>query len=169
MATTFASAAVAISSFTGLKAETPKTVCAKQCSSGSAGAVKAGAIRASLKDVGVAAAAAAASLVLASNALAIDVKLGSDDGGLVFEPSAFTVSAGEKITFKNNAGFPHNVVFDEDEVPSGVDAGAISMPEDALLNGPGETYEVTLSTKGEYSFYCAPHQGAGMAGKVTVN
>lgn len=38
-------------------------------------------------------------------------------GGLVFEPSSVTVKAGEAITFTNNAGFPHNVVFDEDEVP----------------------------------------------------
>lgn len=87
----------------------------------------------------------------------------------MFVPSDFSVASGEKIVFKNNAGFPHNVVFDEDEVPSGVDAGSISMPEEELLNAPGETYSVTLSAKGAYSFYCSPHQGAGMVGKVTVN
>lgn len=38
-------------------------------------------------------------------------------GSLVFEPNSVTVKAGEAITFTNNAGFPHNVVFDEDEVP----------------------------------------------------
>jgi plastocyanin len=35
----------------------------------------------------------------------------------VFEPSSLTVAKGEAVTFVNNAGFPHNVVFDEDEVP----------------------------------------------------
>nr|prf plastocyanin [Rumex obtusifolius] len=98
----------------------------------------------------------------------IEIKLGGDDGALAFVPGSFTVAAGEKIVFKNNAGFPHNIVFDEDEVPAGVDAAKISMSEEDLLNAPGETYAVTLSEKGTYSFYCSPHQGAGMVGKVTV-
>ncbi|XP_072967974.1 plastocyanin A'/A''-like [Typha angustifolia] len=164
------SAAVTIPSFTGLKA-------------GGAAATRAATIsaprtspppmamsaRASLKEVGVAVAATAASAMLASNALAIDILLGGGDGSLAFVPNDFSVAAGEKIVFKNNAGFPHNVVFDEDEIPSGVDVNAISMKEEEYLNGPGETYEVTLKEKGSYTFYCAPHQGAGMVGKVTVN
>ena len=87
----------------------------------------------------------------------------------MFQPSAFVVASGEKIVFKNNAGFPHNVVFDEDAVPPGVDAAKISMSEEDLLNAPGEEYSVTLTEKGSYTFYCSPHQGAGMVGKVTVN
>lgn len=70
-------------------------------------------------------AATAASAMLASNALAIEVLLGGSDGTLAFVPSEFSVAPGEKIVFKNNAGFPHNVVFDEDSVPAGVDAGKI--------------------------------------------
>ena len=38
-------------------------------------------------------------------------------GSLVFEPSSITIAKGESVTFVNNAGFPHNVVFDEDNVP----------------------------------------------------
>ncbi|KAM0967582.1 hypothetical protein ACFX13_016351 [Malus domestica] len=160
-------AAVTIPSFTGLKSSGAAKVSA---------AVKVSAsprqmcvVKSSLKDVGVAVAATAASAILASNAMAIEVLLGSDDGGLAFVPNSFSVAPGEKIVFKNNAGFPHNIVFDEDEVPSGVDAGKISMSEEDLLNAPGETYAVTLTEKGSYSFYCSPHQGAGMVGKVTVN
>ncbi|KAF6168058.1 hypothetical protein GIB67_011443 [Kingdonia uniflora] len=93
-------------------------------------------------------AATAASAMLASNAMGIEVLLGSSDGGLAFVPNSFSVAPGETITFKNNAGFPHNVVFDEDAVPSGVEVAKISMSEDDLLNGPGESYTVTLSEKG---------------------
>ncbi|KAH6782764.1 plastocyanin 1 [Perilla frutescens var. hirtella] len=126
-------------------------------------------VRASLKDLAVAVVAAtAAGAVVAGNATAIQITLGSDDGGLVFVPQNFEVAAGEKIIFFNNAGYPHNVIFDEDEVPAGVDASKISMPEEELLNAKGDTYDVTLTEKGTYSFYCAPHQGAGMVGKVTV-
>ena len=126
-------------------------------------------VRASLgKAAGTAAVAVAASALLAGGAaMAQEVLLGANGGVLVFEPSEFTVKAGEAITFKNNAGYPHNVVFDEDEVPSGVDAAKISQEE--YLNAPGETYSITLTVPGTYGFYCEPHQGAGMVGKVTVN
>ncbi|KAL1542860.1 plastocyanin-like [Salvia divinorum] len=124
--------------------------------------------KASAKGLAAAAAALAVSAAVAGSAAAIQITLGSDDGGLVFAPQNFEVASGEKIVFYNNAGYPHNVVFDEDEVPAGVDAGKISMPEEELLNAKGDTYEVSLTVKGTYSFYCAPHQGAGMVGKVTV-
>jgi len=112
------------------------------------------------------AAAAIATLGLALSAHAADVKLGSDNGSLVFEPSAVTIKAGDSVTFKNNAGFPHNIIFDEDAVPEGVKADAISHED--YLNAPGESYTVKLTTPGEYTFYCEPHQGAGMQGKITV-
>ncbi|OID87290.1 plastocyanin, partial [Acinetobacter baumannii] len=93
----------------------------------------------------------------------------SNGGELAFIPKEFQVAPGESIIFKNNAGFPHNVIFDEDEVPPGVDVGVISMPEEDLLNAPGETYTVKLDKKGAYRFYCGPHQGSGMSGKVVVD
>lgn len=164
------SATVTIPSFTGLKlavSSKPTTVSTAIRSSAAVTTPKL-AVKSFLKDFGVIAVATAASIVLAGNAMAMEVLLGADDGSLVFVPKEFTVAKGEKIVFKNNAGFPHNVVFDEDEIPSGVDASKISMDEADLLNGAGETYEVTLNEPGSYSFYCAPHQGAGMVGKLTV-
>lgn len=162
------SSVVAIPSFTGLKSS-GATKINSSVKVAAASPLPKFTVKASLKDFGVAVAATAASAILASNAMAVEILLGSDDGGLAFVPNDFSISAGDKIVFKNNAGFPHNVVFDEDEIPSGVDASKISMPDEDLLNAPGETYAVTLSEKGTYSFYCSPHQGAGMVGKVTVN
>ncbi|XP_010666739.2 plastocyanin, chloroplastic [Beta vulgaris subsp. vulgaris] len=168
MATVTSSAAVAVPSFTGLKAAGPaKPTIAKMIPTTTA--VPRLSVKASLKNVGVAVAATAAAGILAGNAMAIEILLGGEGGVLAFVPQDFNVAAGEEIVFKNNAGYPHNVVFDEDEIPSGVDAGKISMPEEDLLNGPGEIYKVVLTEKGSYKFYCSPHAGAGMVGKVTVN
>ena len=58
-----------------------------------------------------------ASVGLALSANAATVKLGADGGGLVFDPANLTVSAGDTVEWVNNVGFPHNVVFDEDEIP----------------------------------------------------
>ncbi|KAM3205949.1 hypothetical protein ACQJBY_061563 [Aegilops geniculata] len=126
-------------------------------------------VRASLgkKAASAAVAVAASAMLLGGSAMAQDVLLGANGGVLVFEPNEFSVKSGETITFKNNAGFPHNVVFDEDAVPSGVDVSKISQEE--YLNAPGETFSVTLTVPGTYGFYCEPHAGAGMVGKVTVN
>ena len=49
---------------------------------------------------------------------------------------------------------------------AGVNANAISR--DDYLNAPGETYTVKLDKAGEYGYYCEPHQGAGMVGKIIV-
>ncbi|KAL1193174.1 Plastocyanin major isoform [Cardamine amara subsp. amara] len=163
------SATVAIPSFTGLKAATIKSSATVRIQTAAAVASPKLSVKSSLKDFGVVAVAAAASFALAGNAMAIEILLGGGDGSLAFVPNEFSIAKGEKIVFKNNAGFPHNVVFDEDEIPSGVDVTKISMDDQDLLNSAGETYEVALTEPGTYSFYCSPHQGAGMVGKVTVN
>ena len=87
-------------------------------------------------------------------------------GSPVFDPATVTIAKGESITWVNNVGFPHNIVFDEDAVPGGVNAEALGHEE--YLNAPGEKHTVKFDTAGEYSYYCEPHQGAGMVGKVIV-
>ncbi|KRX31918.1 Plastocyanin, chloroplastic, partial [Trichinella sp. T9] len=101
-------AAVAIPSFTGLKSA-GATKLVPTSVKVSAASVPRMSIKSSLKDVGVAVAATAASALLASNALAVEILLGGSDGSLAFVPNDFSISAGDKIVFKNNAGFPHNV------------------------------------------------------------
>ena len=43
-----------------------------------------------------------------------------------------------------------------------------SLNHEDYLNAPGESVSSKFTTAGEYSYYCEPHQGAGMAGKVIV-
>jgi plastocyanin len=68
----------------------------------------------------------------------------------------------------NNKAGPHNVVFDEDAVPEGVDFEKISMIDGEQLGEEGETFTRTFDTLGSYEYYCEPHRGAGMNGVVTV-
>merc|ERR1719262_1704758 len=80
--------------------------------------------------VGSASIATCASLAVAFAAHADGaVKLGSDTGNLVFEPATVTIAKGEEVVWTNNAGFPHNIVFDEDGIPAGEDAEKLSRVE----------------------------------------
>merc|ERR1719199_2240097 len=72
------------------------------------------------------------------------VKMGTDAGQLVFVPDEIKICKGDSITWVNNKGGPHNVVFDEEAVPSGVNAEKISMDEQ--LGDEGATYTVKLDT-----------------------
>ena len=108
--------------------------------------------------------------VLSAPAFAADqtVKMGSDGGLLVFEPATVTVSQGDTVTWENNKMAPHNVIFDANGVPGGKDV-ADKLTNKQLTFSPGESYSSTFDVEpGEYTYYCAPHRGAGMVGKVIV-
>jgi plastocyanin len=94
------------------------------------------------------------------------VKMGSDSGQLVFAPDEIKICKGDSVTWVNNKGGPHNVVFDEDALPDGVDAGSISM--DDQLADEGATYTKKFEVAGTYGYYCEPHRGAGMAATMIV-
>lgn len=96
--------------------------------------------------------------VTSVQAKTVEVKLGTDAGMLAFEPSTVNLSVGDSIKFVNNKLAPHNAVFEgHDE---------LSHPD--LAFAPGESWEESFSEAGTYDYYCEPHRGAGMVGKVVV-
>lgn len=99
------------------------------------------------------------------------VKMGADNGMLAFEPAKLTVKPGDTVTFVINKVPPHNVVFDAATIPGGDKALATSLSHKKLEMTPGGTIEVTIpkdAPAGDYTYYCEPHRGAGMVGKLTV-
>jgi plastocyanin len=86
------------------------------------------------------------------------VLMGTKSGQLAFEPSTLTIKAGDTVKWVNNKGFPHNVVID----------GQDALSHKKLIQKPKESVESTFSQAGEYSYYCSPHRGAGMVGKIVV-
>merc|ERR1711865_1279052 len=94
------------------------------------------------------------------------VKMGSDNGQLVFVPDEIKICKGDTVTWVNNKGGPHNVVFDEEAIPAGVSQESISM--DDQLGEEGETFSKKFDVAGEYKYYCEPHRGAGMNAALTV-
>jgi plastocyanin len=98
------------------------------------------------------------SSVLPAEAATVEVKLGTDAGMLAFEPSVITISKGDTVRFVNNKLAPHNAVFDGHE----------ELSHTALAFAPGESWDETFDQAGSYDYWCEPHRGAGMVGKVIV-
>jgi len=95
-----------------------------------------------------------------------EVKMGSDSGLLAFVPNKTQICKGDSVKWLNNKGGPHNVVFDEYAIPSGVDHEKISMYDQ--MGEEDESFTMTFDTTGSYNYYCEPHRGAGMAGVLVV-
>jgi plastocyanin len=99
------------------------------------------------------------------------VKLGTDKGQLAFEPKKLTIKPGDTVEWVNNKVPPHNVVFDAALNPSKSGDLAKSLSHKNLLMSPGQTQKTVFpadAPTGEYTFYCEPHRGAGMVGKIVV-
>jgi plastocyanin len=101
-----------------------------------------------------------------------DIKMGSDAGLLKFEPDTVTVKPGDTVTWVNNKMAPHNVVFDEAKPPEGADKALIGAISHAQLTfQPGDKYSTSFTDDmpaGTYTYYCAPHRGAGLVAKVIL-
>ena len=93
------------------------------------------------------------------------VNVGSDPpGSLIFDPETVTIKSGDTVSWVNVDGIPHDVVFKT--VPEGADAEALSHKQ--LWSTIGESANSTFTVPGEYDYYCSPHLGAGMIGKIIV-
>ncbi len=99
----------------------------------------------------------------------------SDD--FAFDPDTATVQAGGTVTWENDSDVSHTVTASEDGIPDdatyfasgGFDSerAARNDMDDGLV-APGDDYEHTFEVSGTYDYYCIPHEGSGMAGRVRV-
>jgi len=74
--------------------------------------------------------------------------------GGTFDPSLTTVTTGSTVRFTNMDAIKHEVAF------------ADSAIDDSGILEPGESFEVTFESAGEFLFVCGPHPG--MSGYIEV-
>ncbi|WP_345786275.1 plastocyanin/azurin family copper-binding protein [Halolamina sp.] len=97
---------------------------------------------------------------------------------LAFAPKRIEVEAGTTVTWENVGSIGHSITAYEDEIPDGAtyfasggfdsqQAAKDGYPDDGNVT-EGGTYEHTFETKGEYKYYCIPHEMNGMVGFVKV-
>ena len=107
--------------------------------------------------------------IIASPTLAfadtVSVTMGGGPTMLGFVPAEVTISPGDTIHFEVGPAAPHNVVFDPANAPE--DLSSLSHDKLEMAGGFDVTFPADVSA-GTYDFYCLPHRGAGMLGKVIV-
>ena len=54
---------------------------------------------------------------------------------------------------------PHNVVVEDHP----------ELSHEGLAFAPGENFDIAFPEPGDYTFWCAPHKGAGMIGHIHVS
>jgi plastocyanin len=95
-----------------------------------------------------------------------------------FRPVEYEVSVGDTVVWGNTGSRGHSVTAYADEIPDGATyfASGGFDSEEAAIGGwpnqgnvrPGQTYEHTFDTPGEFGYYCIPHEAAGMKGTILV-
>jgi cytochrome c oxidase subunit 2 len=83
------------------------------------------------------------------------VKVAETDA-LVFQPSSATAKVGDVIEWTNTGNAVHNVVFDNQGVPS----------SDTM--NQGDTFEIKFTKPGTYTYVCKFHESVNMRGTITV-
>jgi plastocyanin len=87
-----------------------------------------------------------------------------------FDPIGLHVKPGTVIRFINREANAHTATAyhpDNDGRPQRIPPAAESWSSDYLVE-VGDFYDVTLTVEGVYDYYCAPHELAGMVGRIVV-
>ena len=101
----------------------------------------------------------------------VEIRMRSLDGGahVSFDPIGLFVEPGTTVRWVVEADVHTTTAYHPDN-----DLHALRIPEEAepwdsgYLINPGDTFEVTLTAEGVYDYFCAPHELAGMVGRIIV-
>ncbi len=91
--------------------------------------------------------------------------------GLQFDPDHLTIRVGDTVTWRNVSDTSHTSTCDPEKATNPEEH--VQLPEGAetwdsgLLNRD-EEFSHTFEVAGEYTYFCIPHEGAGMVANLTV-
>lgn len=115
-------------------------------------------------------AASGVSLARAAPAAMAEIHMKSDQSGAVvgFDPVGLLLAPGQTVKWVCDANVHTSTAYSPKNANHSlrIPKDAESWDSDFLL--PGQSFEVTLTEEGVYDYYCAPHEMAGMVGRLIV-
>ncbi len=90
---------------------------------------------------------------------------------LRFDPEQLTIRVGDTVTWRTVGAIPHTSTADPDKANNPEEH--VQLPEgaetwDSGIVSTDEEYSRTFDVPGEYTYFCIPHEAAGMIGYLTV-
>jgi plastocyanin len=89
---------------------------------------------------------------------------------LRFEPEELTVNVGDTVTWRNTGSIVHTSTDDPSKAqdPANAVLPEGAEPWDSGDVAGGEEFSHTFDTPGDYTYFCIPHETAGMVARLTV-
>lgn len=90
---------------------------------------------------------------------------------LVFDPDSLTISVGDTVTWVTVGAIPHTSTCDPELAANPEES--VQLPEgaetwDSGTVNEGEEFSHTFEVAGDYTYFCIPHEAAGMIATLTV-
>jgi plastocyanin len=111
----------------------------------------------------------AAGLAWADSA-AVEIRMRSDtDGGHVgFDPVGLLIQPGQTLRWTCEANYHTTAAYHPANLDHSLRIPRAATPWTSDILQPGEHFELTLTVPGVYDYFCAPHEQAGMVGRIIV-
>lgn len=89
---------------------------------------------------------------------------------LRFVPEQLTVKVGDTVTWRNTGSIVHTATDDPSKAqdPANAVLPAGAEPWDSGNIAADEEWSYTFETPGDYTYFCIPHELAGMVARLTV-
>lgn len=98
---------------------------------------------------------------------------------LVYDPAELPAKPGQTVIWENTGSVEHTVTAYQDRIPEGAayfasggfeseQAARDAYPDEGGIPA-GESFEHVFETTGTYEYFCIPHEGSGMTGKIEVS
>jgi plastocyanin len=102
----------------------------------------------------------------------VEIRLRSDRLGtkVWFDPIGLLIEPGQTVRWVNESNVHTSTAYhpDNDGHPLRIPKAAEPWNSGYLVE-PGDRFEVTLTVPGVYDYFCAPHEAAGMVGRIIVS
>jgi plastocyanin len=100
----------------------------------------------------------------------VEIRMRGDEEGaqVGFDPVGLLLRPSQTVRWRCEANYHTTTAYHPDNAKHSlrIPRGARPWASEVLL--PGEEFEVTLTAEGVYDYFCAPHEHAGMVGRLIV-
>jgi plastocyanin len=98
----------------------------------------------------------------------IHMRSDADGARVGFDPVGLLIQPGRTVRFVCEANYHTTAAYHPANAHHSLRIPSSAGPWSSELLQPGDQFDVTLTVPGVYDYFCAPHEEAGMVGRIIV-